>query len=141
MNNDLVMTPEIKRARELRRNMSQPEIILWSRLKTLRPRGYPFRRQFPFKGYFLDFACLSYGLIVEVDGPQHHDARQAEHDFVRDKILEREGFRVLRYSADDVRGNLNGVVDDIIQRLEGLRRGKERAARSAAPRLGHTPSP
>lgn len=135
------MKPEIKRARELRRSMTQPEVILWSRLKTLRARGYPFRRRFPFKGYFLDFACLSYRLVVEVDGPQHADERQAEHDFVRDKILQREGFRVLRFSADEVRGNLNGVVARIVRALETPQGAKERFANREAPRLDHTPSP
>src|SRR5262245_38291277 len=100
------MRPAIKRARELRRNMSEPEVILWSRLKQLRGRGFAFRRQFPFRGYFLDFACLSYRLVVEVDGSQHNEDLQAEHDAVRDRILERQGFRVLRFAAGDVRRNL-----------------------------------
>ena len=118
------MRPEIKRARELRRNMSEPEVILWSRLKHLRERGYAFRRQFPFRGYFLDFACLSYRLVVEVDGSQHADPVQAEHDAVRDRIVERHGFRVLRFTAGDVRRNLGDVVDHIIRTLEDTRRVK-----------------
>lgn len=134
------MRPEIKRARELRRNMSEPEVILWSRLKRLRERGFAFRRQFPFRGYFLDFACLSYRLVVEVDGSQHADDLQAEHDFVRDRILERHGFRVLRFTAGEVRFNLNGVMDRIIIALEETQRVKG-AGRPQAPSLEHTPSP
>jgi very-short-patch-repair endonuclease len=134
------MRPEVQRARELRRNMSEPEIILWSRLKRLRERGFVFRRQFPFRGYFLDFACLSYRLVVEVDGSQHADDRQAEHDAVRDRILERQGFRVLRFTAGDVRRNLGGVMDHIVAALEAtprVRGGGPPAARS----LNHTSSP
>jgi very-short-patch-repair endonuclease len=112
------MRPEIKRARELRRNMSEPEIILWSRLRRLRSHGFPIRRQFPFRGYFLDFACLSRRVVIEVDGFQHADDRQAEHDAVRDRILERHGFRVIRVWAGEVRRNLDGVMDQIMLALE-----------------------
>jgi len=126
------MTPEIQRARELRRNMSEPEVVLWSRLKRLRERGYVFRRQFPFRGYYLDFACLSYRLDVEVDGSQHSDDLQAEHDAVRDRILERRGFRVLRFTAGDVRRNLGGVMDHIILTLEATPRAKGTSRPDAA---------
>jgi very-short-patch-repair endonuclease len=104
--------------------MSEPEVVLWSRLKRLRERGLAFRRQFPFRGYFLDFACLSYRLNVEVDGSQHGDDLQAEHDAVRDRILDRHGFRVLRFSAGEVRFNLSGVMDRIIATLEDTPRIK-----------------
>ena len=113
-----IMRPEIRRARQLRRNMSEPEIILWSRVRRLRDRGFVIRRQFPLRGYYLDFACLSRRLVIEVDGFQHADDVQAEHDFVRDKILAREGFRVIRFSTGDVRRNLNWVMDRIIAALE-----------------------
>jgi very-short-patch-repair endonuclease len=134
------MRPEIERARELRRNMSEPEVILWSRLKRLRERGYAFRRQFPFRGYFLDFACLSYRLVIEVDGGQHNDERQAEHDAVRDRILQRQGFRVMRIPTGEVRTNLAGVMDRIIVTLEGLPRVRG-GVLGQAPSLNHTPSP
>jgi very-short-patch-repair endonuclease len=112
------MRPEIARARDLRRNMSEPEIILWSRLRRLRDRGFHIRRQYPFRGYYLDFACLSRRLAIEVDGAQHNDDRQAEHDAVRDRILERHGFRVIRVSAGEVRRNLSSVMDHIVLTLE-----------------------
>jgi very-short-patch-repair endonuclease len=112
------MRPETHRARELRRNMSEPEIILWSRLRRLRDRGFVIHRQFPLRGYYLDFACLSRRLAIEVDGSQHNDDVHAEHDFIRDKILAREGFRVLRFPTSDVRRNLNWVMDQVVLALE-----------------------
>jgi len=112
------MRPEIARARELRRNMSEAEVMLWSRLRRLRDRGFRIRRQFPFRGYFLDFVCLSRRLVIEVDGFQHADEPQAEHDAVRDRILERQGFRVMRIWAGEVRRNLSGVMDQIVLALE-----------------------
>ena len=139
------MRPEIKRARELRRNMSEPERILWSRLRRLRERGFKIRRQCPFEGYFLDFVCLSRKVVIEVDGGQHNDDWQADHDLVRDKLLRRHGFTVLRFWAGEVRGNLNGVMDRIIAALEaassrtdGL---EEAAGRWLASSLDHTSPP
>ncbi|WP_068875963.1 MULTISPECIES: endonuclease domain-containing protein [unclassified Phenylobacterium] len=134
------MRPEILRARELRRNMSEPEVILWSRLKRLREQGFAFRRQFPFRGYFLDFACLSYRLVIEVDGGQHNEERQAEHDAVRDRILERHGFRVLRFTAGEVRRNLGSVMDRVACALEEIPRAKGEG-RTEAPSPILTPSP
>jgi very-short-patch-repair endonuclease len=132
----MVMRPEIRRARELRRDMSEPEIILWSRLRRLRDRGFVIRRQFPFHGYFLDFACLARRLVVEVDGHQHGDEIAAEHDFVRDRILERAGFRVLRFWTSDVRSDLNWVMDQIVLALEqqpDIREGRQSAGAERVP--------
>lgn len=112
------MLPEIERARRYRQAMSEPEVLLWSRLKRLRDLGFHFRRQAPFRGYYLDFLCFSRRLVIEVDGWQHGDDRQAEHDAVRDGILQRYGLRVLRFWASDVRRDLDGVMDQIVGTLE-----------------------
>jgi len=104
------MKATTQRARALRNNMSRPEALLWPHVKRLRERGYRFRRQAPFRGYFLDFVCFTRRLAIEVDGAHHADDRRAEHDFVRDRILGREGFLVLRVPAREVFNNLNGVV-------------------------------
>jgi very-short-patch-repair endonuclease len=112
------MRSAIQRARELRRDMSEPEVMLWSRLRRLRDRGFRVRRQFPFRGYFLDFVCLTRRLVIEVDGWQHGEDRQADHDLVRDRILQRQGFRVMRFWASDVRRDLSGVMDQIVLALE-----------------------
>jgi very-short-patch-repair endonuclease len=112
------MRPETKRARGLRRNMSEPEKILWSRLRRLGDLGFKIRRQAPFRGYCLDFVCYSRRVVIEVDGGQHSDELQADHDLVRDKQLRREGFTVLRFWAGDVRGNLDGVMERIMGTLE-----------------------
>ena len=112
------MRPEIARARQLRRKMSEPEVILWGRLKRLREQGYHFRRQAPLRGFFLDFVCYTRRLVVEVDGSQHGDDVQIAHDTMRDAILRKHGFTVLRFWTSDVRGNPTGVMDRIIAELE-----------------------
>jgi very-short-patch-repair endonuclease len=110
--------------------------MLWSRLRRLRDRGYRVRRQFPFRGYFLDFVCLSLRLVIEVDRYQHGEDRQADHDIVRDRILQDEGFLVLRFATGEVKRNLNGVMDHILGALEGqisTRDGREPAGSEPEP--------
>ena len=107
------------RARVLRRAMTEPEIILWSRLKRLRSEGFQFRRQAPFRGYFLDFVCFQERLVIEVGGGHHGEDAQAAHDEVRDRVLAREGFRVLRFWNSAVRQNLDGVMHSVLMALKG----------------------
>ena len=98
--------------------MTPQETRLWSRLRTLRPQGFHFRRQAPFLGFYLDFMCFKRRLIVEVDGGQHNDPIQADHDAMRDRILERAGLTTLRVSNADINTNLTGVFDAILRLLD-----------------------
>jgi very-short-patch-repair endonuclease len=133
------MRPDIARAREFRRHMSEVEVALWSRLKLLRERGFHVRRQAPYRGYYLDFACYDRQVVIEVDGAQHDDDRQSEHDFVRDRVLARHGFRVLRVRASEVRHNLGGVMERIVAELEAA--PSVRGARSGSPSWDDTSPP
>jgi very-short-patch-repair endonuclease len=85
------------RARDLRNAMTEPEVILWSRLNRLRAKGFHIRRQAPFRGYYLDFSCFERRVVIEVDSGHHGEDNQAAHDDVRDAVLRRDGFRVLRF--------------------------------------------
>jgi very-short-patch-repair endonuclease len=113
-------THKAYRARDLRRAMTETEVILWSRLKRLRAKGFRIRRQVPFRGYYLDFACLQRRVVIEVDGGHHGEEAQAAHDALRDRVLEREGFRVLRFWNSAIRQNLDGVMYSILAALEGV---------------------
>lgn len=112
-------TAKAYRARELRKAMTEPEVILWSRLKRLRAEGFHFRRQAPFRGYILDFVCFARRLAIEVDGGGHGEDRQEAHDQIRTAVLERERFRVLRFWNHEVRQNLDGVMYSIRAELGG----------------------
>lgn len=111
------MSGKIERAREMRKTLSPPEARMWSRLKALRKQGFHFRRQAPFRGYFLDFVCFKHHLVIEVDGAIHGDEEQARHDRVRDGVLRREGFRTLRFDNASIRDNVDGVMDCILAQL------------------------
>jgi very-short-patch-repair endonuclease len=111
------MRNEIARARQLRHNMSEPEVMLWAKLKRLREQGFHVRRQAPFRGYYLDFVCYARRVVIEVDGSQHGEDRRSEHDAVRDAILARHGFQVMRFWSGDVRRDIHGVMDHIVLAL------------------------
>jgi very-short-patch-repair endonuclease len=90
------------RAREFRRRMSLPEVVLWEALRKGRLSGLRFRRQHPMGPYILDFYCPSAGLAVEVDGSVHDSISQVRHDQRRDAFLASHGVTVLRIAASDV---------------------------------------
>jgi very-short-patch-repair endonuclease len=106
---------DIDRSRELRKDASPAERILWKQLSGGKIGNHRFTRQFQIGPYFCDITCRSAKLIVEVDG-YSHDTRLA-HDRTRDTFLQKEGYRVLRFTNEDVMQNLEGVVVAIAQAL------------------------
>jgi len=97
----------IKRARELRRDSSKAERMCWELLRDRRMSGTKFRRQHPIGPYFADFASIERKLVVEVDG-EHH-AYQVEADARRTAFMQNLGWRVLRFWANEVVANRDGV--------------------------------
>ncbi|QYF88376.1 DUF559 domain-containing protein [Brevundimonas sp. PAMC22021] len=100
------------RARDLRRDMTLPELQLWQALKGRQLDGLKFRRQHPAAPYVLDFYCAEARLAVEIDG-QTHSAGQATKDAHRDAFLLKQGVRTLRIPASAVMNDLPGVLDYI----------------------------
>ncbi|MFS0735740.1 endonuclease domain-containing protein [Sphingomonas sp. 1P06PA] len=108
------------RARELRRAMSLPEVILWRALRE-RPAGLRFRRQHPAGRYILDFFCPAHRLAIEIDGEAHDRGDRPERDADRDRWLSEQGVRVIRVAARDVLGDLDAVVRHIESAALGTR--------------------
>jgi len=105
-----------KRARSLRKNLTDAERKLWRRLRSRQLLAYKFRRQFPIGPYVVDFVCLERRLIVEVDGGQH--AEQRRRDEKRAAYLREQGFRVDRFWNNQVLNEMEGVVAQIGKTLE-----------------------
>ena len=101
----------IAKARSMRKALTPPEARLWAFLKRLRAEGFHFRRQAPFRGYFLDFVSHGRRLVIEVDGGSHE--YRLEHDRTRDAVLAREGYRTIRIPNTAIRDNLEGVMSQI----------------------------
>ena len=128
--------PNVERARQLRRQMSLPEVLLWRALR-LRPAGFKFRRQHPIGGYVADFACLSARLLIEIDGEAHERGNQARIDALRQADLERTGFHVLRIVARDVLSDISAVVEMIEARCECASRAPlHQPSAGSPPRAG-----
>jgi len=101
----------LKRARALRKDMTEEERLLWSDLKTFRRQGLAFRKQAPIGPFVVDFLCRKARLVVEVDGEHHGEDEQWEHDRERDEWLREHGYTVLRFWNADIRADLDAVVE------------------------------
>ena len=123
------MDPAIEKARAMRKAMTPPELRLWKCLRRLRAEGLHFRRQSPFRGYFLDFVCHRSRLVIEVDGRTHE--HRVDHDQTRDAVLLREGYRTMRFSNEAVLTCLPSVVKAIRVALGWPRPKRVRARRLA----------
>jgi very-short-patch-repair endonuclease len=99
------------KARRLRRDMTEVEKRLWYLLRRGQFEGVKFKRQVPIGPYIVDFACLSWRLIIELDGGQHDSQRK--QDARRTAYLEAEGYRVIRFWNNEVLENLDYVLATI----------------------------
>jgi very-short-patch-repair endonuclease len=107
------------RARKLRKNLTDVENKLWSRLRGRQLSGVKFRRQHPIGPFIVDFCCVERRLVVELDGGQHAERNTADER--RTRLVERFGYRVLRFWDNEVLSNLDGVLERINEVLEGPR--------------------
>ena len=110
MPHDEVSKIQRARAKQLRREMTRAETLLWRHLKANRLAGLGFRRQSPMGNYIEDFVSHVCKIVVEVDGESHDFEERIRHDEVRDQWFSSRGYRVLRFTNDDVMKNLEGVV-------------------------------
>jgi very-short-patch-repair endonuclease len=86
-------------------------------LRELKQVGFKFRQQIPIDHFIVDFACLSQRLIIEVDGGTHSTDLELTSDARRERYLSDQGFRILRFWNSDVRDNIEGVMDTIVDAL------------------------
>jgi very-short-patch-repair endonuclease len=100
-------------AKRLRREMTPPEIALWLALRR-NEAGLRFRKQYSAGDYVLDFYCAPARLAIEVDGEAHSRGDRPARDAARDAWLAAKDVHVLRYPANDVLSNLDGVVRQIV---------------------------
>jgi very-short-patch-repair endonuclease len=130
------------RGRFLRRQMTMPEKILWSKLRR-DALGVHFRRQHPLGPFTVDFYCHEAWLVVEVDGRFTHEYHE-EEDRARDAYLRGHGVEVVRFTASAVTKDVWQVVgairDAIARRLAPSPKGEVPAASRAEGATGSTAS-
>lgn len=117
--------PKLKEyARQLRNDCTHSEKMLWQCLKGDQVKGYDFHRQKPIGNYILDFFCHELELGIEVDGHTHESEIVKRKDTRKEKYMNEQGITVLRFTDDEVFGNLDLVVKKIelwIEEFESLR--------------------
>lgn len=101
-------------AKELRKDSTEAERILWKYLRNRRLNGLKFRRQHPLDIFVADFYCHEKRLIIELDGGVHDIPEQKEYDDGRTYILEERGFRILRFSNEEIIYDVNNVLERIL---------------------------
>jgi adenine-specific DNA-methyltransferase len=113
-------------ARQLRTSATEAEQKLWSRLRKKQLLGFQFRRQYSIGPYFVDFVCLEANLLIEVDGSQH--ALHAEEDESRSTFLRARGYRVQRFWNSEVTGDVDSVVERIVEVLRQTPRDRNKGS-------------
>ncbi|MFA5309199.1 MAG: endonuclease domain-containing protein [Dehalococcoidales bacterium] len=114
----LPYNPKLKQlSRELRKNMTDAEKVLWSKLRMKQLQGLLFSRQKPLGAYIADFYCYQAKLVIEVDGGQHFTNDSVEYDRIRDEFMGSLGLTVLRFTNTDVLQNIEGVLEVIGRNL------------------------
>jgi very-short-patch-repair endonuclease len=117
----------IEFARNLRRDSTEAEYLLWSRLRNRRLSGFKFRRQHVVASYILDFYCDAARLAIEVDGAGHNMETQAMYDDYRTSDLQSRRIRVLRFWNHEVLQKTDAVLAEIHRELSSRPDAKARS--------------
>ncbi|WP_312223246.1 endonuclease domain-containing protein [Rhizobium rhizoryzae] len=111
-------------ARRMRLALTEPELKFWNAVRAHRLMGLSFRRQMPIGGYIADFACAEHRLIIEIDGATHSLDKQIERDYHRDAALIALGWRVIRFTNDEVLNRMDDVCTHVLKVI-GIERFEE----------------
>jgi len=108
----------LEHCREMRKDATDAETLLWQLLRDRQLLGFKFRRQHVIEGYIADFYCHKAGLVVEVDGGGHAEEEQSRYDAERTVHLQALGLRVIRFWNDQVLKQTDDVLEAIAAELE-----------------------
>jgi very-short-patch-repair endonuclease len=106
-----------KFSRELRRNMSSAERLLWAKIRKKQLKGLQIYRQRIIGNYIVDFYCPKAKMAIEIDGGQHYFDEEVEKDKKRDDYLNALGIKVLRFSNNEILENIEEVLEKIYEEI------------------------
>ena len=107
-------------SRELRKNQTPSEKILWNKIRGNGLSGYKFRRQYAIGRYIADFYCCEKRLAIEIDGEIHNLKEKREYDQIRQEEIEARAITVLRFSNEEIYKQLDEVLMKITESLVPL---------------------
>ncbi|MBN4070857.1 DUF559 domain-containing protein [Olleya sp. AH-315-F22] len=114
MNNEIHNRKYLKGfRRDLRNNATISEKHLWKALRRSQLEGRKFRRQHSIENFIVDFFCPSEKLIIEIDGIVHDNFINNEYDFKRTERLNELGYKVIRFTNDEIKNNIDLVLQAI----------------------------
>ena len=114
--NETYNTHLIPFAKRLRKEMTKEEKRLW--YDCLRDLPVPFYRQKVINHYIVDFYSAKAKIVIELDGSQHYEPEKIEQDAIRDDMLKKSGYKVLRYTNYEINMNFYGVCTDILENVK-----------------------
>ena len=98
-------------------NPTEAENVLWEQLRGKKVENFKFRRQHIIDEFIVDFVCLDRMLVIEVDGGYHNDPEVLEADKLRTELLEELGYKVIRFTNEEVIGNIENTLQTILNEL------------------------
>ncbi|HNX56687.1 MAG TPA: endonuclease domain-containing protein, partial [Prolixibacteraceae bacterium] len=107
-----------ERAKVMRENMTQAEKVVWELLKEKKMVGLRFKAQHPIDIFIADFYCHALKLVIEIDGEIHKSKDQKEYDIGREAELEHWGIKVIRFTNEEVKKNIEHVKKEIEHECE-----------------------
>ena len=109
---------EKEKRRELRRNQTYTEQIVWTHLRNRRMPGYKFRRQYSVDCFIIDFYCPELKPAVEIDGSVHDNQEQQKYDRERQSYIERFGIEFIRIRNEEISGNANKAFGRLEEKIK-----------------------
>ena len=103
-------------AKNNKKEQTEAENALWQLLRS-HSLGEKFRRQHVIGDYIADFVCLACELVIEIDGGYHQEKKQQEIDKIRTEYLESLGFRVIRFTNEEVLQDIECVKKQILNAM------------------------
>ena len=98
-------------AKQLRKDATEEERLVWHELRNRRYRNLKFRRQHVIEGFVVDFFCVELNLAIELDGSIHQ--MQKEYDEIRQAVIEEKGIRFIRITNEQIKSNMNLLFESI----------------------------
>ena len=107
-------------SKELRKNQTPAEKILWDKIRGNKVNGFKFRRQYAIGRYIADFYCCEARVAIEIDGEIHNEIERKEYDQLRQEEIESRNIHVIRFSNEEIYKNIDYVLKRIVEVLAPL---------------------
>ena len=120
-------------AKSQRRQANEFAWLVWQWIRNRQCLGCKFRREYPLPPYTVDFCCIEYKLVIEVDGVAHETLDGLRYDQRRDRFLTKQGFRILRIRGFEVVRDGRKVIERIERFVQEAKQANDGVAKPSPP--------